>query len=104
MENISTKNSELNDLILNNVDKELLSKLYLFTYFLEQSAVLNEPHHLANYLYEISNLFNQFYESEKISEIEDTDQLSSKMYIANLFLTTSQNVMWCLGITPANQM
>ena len=104
LENIATKHSELNDLILNDVDKELLSKLYLFTYFLEQSAVLNEPHHLANYLYEISNLFNQFYESEKISEIEDSDQLSSKMYITNLFLTTSQNVMWCLGITPVNRM
>ena len=104
MENIEIKHSELNNLILNDVDKELLSKLYLFTYFLEQSAVLNEPHHLANYLYEISNLFNQFYESEKISEIEDTDQLSSKMYITKLFLTTSQNVMWCLGLTPANQM
>jgi len=104
LENIATKHSELNDLVLNDLDKELLSKLYLFTYFLEQAAVLNEPHHLANYLYEISNLFNQFYESEKISEIEDSDQLSSKIYITNLFLTTSQNVMWCLGITPANQM
>jgi arginyl-tRNA synthetase len=102
--NITTKHSELNDLILNDVDKELLSKLYLFSYFLEQSAVLNEPHHLANYLYEISNLFNQFYESEKILEIEDSDHLSSKMYITNLFLTTSQNVMWCLGMTPVNQM
>jgi len=104
LENIATKHSELNDLVLNDLDKELLSKLYLFTYFLEQAAVLNEPHHLANYLYEISNLFNQFYESEKISEIEDSDRLSSKMYITNLFLTTSQNVMWCLGITPVNHM
>jgi arginyl-tRNA synthetase len=104
LENIITKHSELNNLILNDVDKELLSKLYLFAYFLEQSAVLNEPHHLANYLYEISNLFNQFYESEKILEIEDSDHLSSKMYITNLFLTTSQNVMWCLGITPVNRM
>ncbi len=68
------------------------------------AAVLNEPHHLANYLYEISNLFNQFNENEKISEIEDSAQLSSKIYITNLFLTTSQNVMWCLGITPVNQM
>ena len=104
MENIATKNSEPNNLILSDVDKELLSKLYLFSYFLEQSAVLNEPHHLANYLYEISNLFNQFYESKKILEIEDSDQLSSKLYIADLFLTTSQNVMWCLGITPVNKM
>src|SRR6056300_2018173 len=104
LENIKTKNSNLNNLILSDVDKELLSKLYLFSYFLEQSAFLNEPHHLANYLYEVSNLFNQFYESEKILEIEDSDHLSSKMYITNLFLTTSQNVMWCLGMTPVNQM
>jgi len=104
LENIKTKNIEINNLIFNDVDKELLSKLYLFSYFLEQSASLKEPHHLANYLYEVSNLFNQFYESEKILEIEDSDHLSSKMYITNLFLTTSQNVMWCLGITPVNRM
>ena len=104
LENIETKNNELNNLTLNNVDKELLSKLYLFSYFLEQSALLNEPHHLANYLYEISNLFNQFYESEKILEINDSEHLSSKVYITNLFLTTSQNVMWCLGITPVKKM
>ena len=104
LENIETKNNELNNLTLNNVDKELLSKLYLFSYFLEQSALLNEPHHLANYLYEISNLFNQFYESEKILEINDSEHLFSKLYITNLFLTTSQNVMWCLGITPVKKM
>ena len=104
LENIETKNNNLNNLILNDVDKELLSKLYLFSYFLEQSALLNEPHHMANYLYDISNLFNQYYESEKISEIDDSDHLSSKIYITNLFLTTSQNVMWCLGITPVVKM
>jgi len=104
LENIETKNNNLNNLILKDVDKELLSKLYLFGYFLEQSASLNEPHHLANYLYEISNLFNQFYENEKILEINDADHLSSKMYITNLFLTTSHNVMLCLGMTPVNKM
>jgi arginyl-tRNA synthetase len=104
LENIETKNNKVNNLKLNDVDRELLSKLYLFGYFLEQSSLLNEPHHLANYLYEISNLFNQFYESEKILEIDDSDHLSSKIYIANLFLTTSQNVMWCLGITPVDKM
>ena len=104
MEKTETDKSELNNLTLNDLDRELLSKLYLFSYFLEQSALLNEPHHLANYLYEISNLFNQFYESEKILEIDDSAHLSSKMYITNLFLTTSQNVMWCLGINPVSEM
>ena len=104
LENFKNSKNGLNELILNELDKELLSRLFLFGYFLEQSASLNEPHHLANYLYEISNLFNQFYESEKILEIDNSNHLSSKMYITNLFLTTSQNVMWCLGITPVNQM
>tara|TARA_B100000035_G_scaffold222265_1_gene190929 strand:+ start:1421 stop:3061 length:1641 start_codon:yes stop_codon:yes gene_type:complete len=104
LENIEIKNRELKKLTLKDVDKELLSKLFLFSYFLDQSALLNEPHHLANYLYDISNLFNQFYESEKILEIDNSDYLLSKIYITKLFLTTSQNVMWCLGITPVNKM
>ncbi len=104
LKNIKNPNSNLTKLILNEIDKELLTKLFLFFLFLEQSASLNEPHHLANYLYEISNLFNQFYESEKISDITQSDHLSSKLFITNLFLTTSHNVMTCLGIKPVEKM
>jgi arginyl-tRNA synthetase len=98
------KNNTPSTLIVNEVDNKLLSKLFLFGYFLEKSASLNEPHHLANYLYEISNLFNQFYEYEKISDITDVDQITSKTYIANLFLTTSNSAMLCLGISPVSKM
>ena len=98
------KNNTPSTLIVNEVDNKLLSKLFLFGYFLEKSASLNEPHHLANYLYEISNLFNQFYEYEKISDITDVDQIKSKTYIANLFLTTSNSAMLCLGISPVSKM
>ena len=98
------KTNELNDILLSDVDKLLLSKLYMFGYFLEQAFSLNEPHHLANYLYDISNLFNQFYEDEKLSEITDLDQISSKLFLINLFLKTSHNVMYCLGIEPVEQM
>ena len=104
IDSISNKRSEIKELILNNTDKKLLSKLFLFSYYLEQSALLNEPHHLANYLYEISNLFNQFYENEKLSGITDTNHIASKLYIANLFITTSHNTMFCLGILPVDEM
>ena len=104
IENIKNPNIELTNLVLNDTDKQLLSKLFLFGYFLEQSASLNEPHHLASYLYKISNLFNQFYENEKLSEITDLEHISSKLFIINLFLTTSNNVMLCLGITPVDKM
>jgi len=104
IENITNENKEFTKLVANDTDRKLLSKLFLFCYFLEQSYLLNEPHHLANYLYEISNLFNQFYENEKLSEITNANHLSSKLFIAKLFLTTSNNVMSCLGITPVNKM
>ena len=101
---IDNRKEEIKELILNKTDKQLLSKLFLFSHYLEQSALLNEPHHLANYLYEISNLFNQFYENEKLSSITDSSHIASKLYIANLFLTTSHNTMFCLGILPVNEM
>jgi len=104
IDTIDNQNQEIEELILNKTDKQLLSKLFLFSYYLEQSALLNEPHHLANYLYEISNLFNQFYENEKLSSITDPNHMASKLYIINLFLATSHNTMFCLGILPVDEM
>ena len=104
IETIDNNKEEIKELILNKTDKQLLSKLFLFSHYLEQSALLNEPHHLANYLYEISNLFNQFYENEKLTSITDPNQMASKLYIINLFLTTSHNTMFCLGISPVDEM
>jgi arginyl-tRNA synthetase len=85
-------------------DKKLLSKLFLFSMYLDQSITLNEPHHLANYLYEICNLFNTFYEEDKLSEITNHNKLSMKLYILGLFITTCHNTMFCLGITPVGEM
>jgi len=104
IDTIDNHKEEIKELILNKTDKQLLSKLFLFSHYLEQSALLNEPHHLANYLYEISNLFNQFYEKEKLTSITDPNQIASKLYIINLFLTTSHNTMFCLGILPVGEM
>ena len=103
-QSVSQQKIEIERIILSDVDKQLLSQLFMFGYFLEQSSSLNEPHHLANYLYDISNSFNQFYEHEKLSEIKDINHLSSKLYLINLFLTTSENVMFCLGMKPVEKM
>ena len=89
---------------LSSAENKLLSDLFLFSYYLERSLELSEPHHLANYLYEISNSFNLFYEDEKILSIKDEELRNSKLYIANLFLTTCHSAMFCLGIKPVNEM
>jgi len=85
-------------------EHSFLKQLINFGYYFEQSKELNEPHHLANYLYDISNLFNIFYENEKLIEIKDPEKLSHKIFIINFFLKTCHQVMFCLGIEPAEEM
>ena len=52
----------------------------------------------------ISNLFNNFYEDEKILDISEESKLNNKLFILNLFIKTSHNVMFCLGMNPVEKM
>jgi len=88
----------------NEVESKLVSELILFGIYLEQAHKNYEPHHLANFLYEISNLFNVFYEDEKFTDLTDSESLSTKLFVTKLFLTTAHNTMFCLGINPVDEM
>ena len=88
----------------NLAESKLVRELMLFGIYLEQSLKSYEPHHLANFLYEISNLFNVFYEDEKFTELSDAESLNTKLFVTNLFLTTAHNTMYCLGINPVDEM
>ena len=89
---------------ISKIESDLLSKLFLFQHYLERSIELSEPHHLADYLYEISHLFNIFYEDEKIINISDKENQKSKLFITKFFLNTCHNIMYCLGIEPVDKM
>ena len=89
---------------LDTKEERLLIHLFLFSYYLNQSISMNEPHHLANYLYDISNLFNNFYEDEKILNIRDKSKLNNKLFTLNLFIKTSRQAMFCLGMNPVEKM
>ncbi len=71
---------------------------------INQSIKFNEPHHLANYLYEISNLFNIFYQDENILNLENEDLKKSKLSLTKYFLDTTKLVFGCLGIEPVEEM
>ena len=73
-------------------------------FYLELSLKNNEPHHLANYLYNISSAFNAFYQDSNIKKIEDTNERHQKIFIASLFIKYSHLVMSCLGIKPVEKM
>ena len=71
---------------------------------INQSIKFNEPHHLANYLYEISNLFNIFYQDENILNLENEELKNSKLLLIKYFLDTVEIVFCSLGIETVEKM
>ena len=89
---------------LGSLDRNLVINLANIEFHLELCIKNNEPHHLANYLYTISNAFNAFYQDSNIKKIEDTNERNQKILITTLFIEYSHLVMSCLGITPVKEM
>ena len=89
---------------LGSLDRNLVINLANIEFHLELSIKNNEPHHLANYLYTISNAFNAFYQDSNIKKLEDTNERNQKILITTLFIEYSHLVMSCLGITPVKKM
>ena len=89
---------------LGSLDRNLVIALANIEFHLELSLKNNEPHHLANYLYAISNAFNAFYQDSNIKKIENFNERNQKIFITALFIEYSHLVMSCLGIKPVEKM
>jgi arginyl-tRNA synthetase len=89
---------------LDSLDRKLIIALANIEFYLELSIKNSEPHHLANYLYEISNAFNAFYQDSNIKNIKNKNERNQKIVITNLFIQYSHLVMSCLGIKPVEKM
>jgi len=90
--------------VLTEAERNLTIALLNLEIVINQSIKFNEPHHLANYLYEIANLFNIFYQDENILNLEDEEIKNSKLLITKYFLDITQLVFECLGIEPVDEM
>ncbi len=89
---------------IRDLDNNLIKCFLKFEYYYFQALVNNEPHHLADYLYELSNLFNSMYQDENILENANEIVKLNKLKIAYYFLFYSKMVMELLGIQPAQKM
>tara|TARA_B100001996_G_scaffold333211_1_gene282705 strand:- start:80 stop:1255 length:1176 start_codon:yes stop_codon:yes gene_type:complete len=94
--------SQLN--ITTQDERNLAIELLNLELVISQSIKFNEPHHLANYLYEISNLFNIFYQNENILNLKNEELKNSKLSLTKYFLDTAKLVFQCLGIEPVEEM
>ena len=89
---------------LDEADKNLIKGFLKFEYYFKQSLENSEPHHLADYLYELSNLFNTMYQSDNILENENELVKLNKLKITSYFINYSKLIMESLGIEPAKKM
>ena len=85
-------------------DKALLRGFLKFEYYFDLALTNNEPHHLGDYLYELSNLFNSMYQKESILENKNQIKKFNKLKITNYFLSYSKLLMKSLGIRPVEKM
>ena len=89
---------------LDKTDSNLLRSFLKFEYYFNQALNNNEPHHLADYLYELSNLFNSMYQNESILENKNEVKSFNKLKITHYFTSYSKLLMKSLGIQPVEKM
>ncbi len=92
------------NLQLHEKEKELIKHQYDFPKILEESADTYNPAVVANYIYDLAKLFNQFYNECSVLKEENS---SIKQFRIKLIETTSniiKNGMLCLGINVPERM
>ena len=85
-------------------DTNLIRGLFKFESYFEQALKNSEPHHLAEYLYEISNLFNSVYQNENIIKNVDEVIKVNKLIITSYFIKYSELLFRSLGLTTVEKM
>ena len=101
---VDTSSLSLNISDFDENDINLTRGLIKFEYYFNLALENNEPHHLADYLYELSNLFNSMYQSENILENKKESVKSNKLKISEYFISYSTLLMKCLGLEPVEKM
>ena len=106
IQSISLSNKTLDNSLtnLNLLDRNLIIAMVNIEFYLELSIKNSEPHHLANYLYDLSYAFNAFYQDSSIKNMKDGNEKNQKVEITHLFIQYSHLVMSCLGIKPVQKM
>ncbi len=110
MDKIEDKRDPLNDIELSDLDLdlhnneiELIKHLCKFSTIIKESASSYEPKLVAKYLFKLSTLFNNFYESSPIlKEMGNKKIIRIKILYSSLLIMN--HCMEIIGITPLHKM
>ena len=100
--------AENNKIVFNNInddERRLVFEITKLPYYFFNSLERNEPHHLAEYAYNLCQIFNSFYTNNKIFSSSVSEiVMNQRLFIVKSFYTTILSVFESLGISPVNEM
>lgn len=89
---------EINSVIYNKDDRNLRMKLLEFDKYLTMAVDSRMPHYICEYVYDLSNLLNTFYQNNSIKEITDKDKINDLLNILEYSFNTIKLSLNILGI------
>lgn len=87
-----------------DVERDLMLKLTKFNEVIEASYAERAPHKICEYIYDLSNVFNRFYNSNKIVTEEDKEKQSSWIAMITLVKRVLEACLDLLGIEVPEKM
>jgi arginyl-tRNA synthetase len=89
---------------LNALEKELVRSIYDFTAVVDEAGKTYSPALVANYVYELTKLFNRFYHDFSILKEEDVAVKKFRLQLATVCARTIATAMNLLGIEVPERM
>lgn len=102
--NIALPATLATDTKLNAKEIELIQKISEFGAAVEQAGIDYSPSGIANYCYELTKLFNQFYHDYSILNADSQEEKITRIVLAQNVAKTIKNGMALLGIEVPERM
>ena len=88
----------------NDKEKELIKTISRYTSIIELAAKDHAPSYIANYVYDLVKLYNQFYHDYSILNEEDTEVKTFRLALSKVVATIVASGMGLLGIRVPERM
>ncbi len=95
---------ELTNVLTDEKEIDILKKLSLFGEAIENAQKDYMPHVIANYLYDLAQIFNNFYNSLKILNAERTEDKQARLALTLATAQVLRNGLKLLGIETVEKM
>ena len=89
---------------ISNGQKKIIDHIYQLPKIIKISSDSYSPSLISQFIYDLSKLFNSFYQEEKIIDGKNNETTSFKIALSHLTSTTIKNCLELLGIDVPNKM